>query len=73
MHAAKTHMWQSIKSYHAMSGVIVNFMKTCRCLYIPPSDRSDWNELTRQVVALLRRLVQESSVSTQVLPPSLHF
>ncbi|EIE26428.1 alpha/beta-hydrolase [Coccomyxa subellipsoidea C-169] len=28
-----------------------------RCLYIPPSDRSDWNELTRQVVALLPLLI----------------
>ncbi|KAK9916210.1 hypothetical protein WJX75_000066 [Coccomyxa subellipsoidea] len=37
-----------------------------RCLYIPPSDRSGWDELTRQVVALLRHLIQESSVSTQV-------
>ncbi|CAL8466723.1 g6259 [Coccomyxa elongata] len=37
-----------------------------RCLYIPRSNRSDWNDLTREVVRLLRQLVKESSVSSQV-------
>ncbi|BDA40991.1 probable acyltransferase-like protein At1g54570, chloroplastic [Coccomyxa sp. Obi] len=37
-----------------------------RCLYIPRSNRSDWDDLTREVVRLLRQLVNESSVTYQV-------
>ena len=45
----------------------ISFLFCFRCLYIPRTNRSDWDDLTREVVRLLRQLVKVSSMSSQVL------
>ena len=41
---------------------------TCRALYIPPSDRSDWQALTNEAIVVIRKLINSQDSQKKVIP-----
>ena len=61
--------WTNVERTRTKDVVADSRHAPLRCLYIPATDRSEWADLTRQTIQLLRGILAESSRNEKVGDP----
>ena len=78
--------WNEARDFHVLRRVIFHAISncsliirsrkqfsTCRALYIPPSDRSDWQALTNEAIVVIRKLINSQDSQKKVNPVQYTF